>query len=61
MSVYYGYVFLGDVGADLIMPRRVEPDHISPPRSILGDGLFSVPELVVVLLRRILGWRVLNK
>ena len=30
------------------MPLGVEPDHIPPPISLLGDGLLSVLELVVV-------------
>ena len=41
-------VGLGDVGADLIIPRRVEKDHHSPPISLHGDCLLSVLELVVV-------------
>ena len=47
--VYHALEFLGDVGSGLIIPRRVEPGHISPPRSLLGgDGLLSVLELVIV-------------
>ena len=47
----YIYVYKSksnDVDADLIIPWRVEPDHISPPRSLLGDDLLSELELFVV-------------
>ena len=40
--------FIGNVGVNLIIPWRVEPDHSSPLRSLLGDGLLSVLELVAV-------------
>ena len=48
VPVQHGRELLGNVGANLVVPWRVEPDHISLPGPLLSCRLLDVLELVVV-------------
>ena len=48
VSVQHGQELLGNVGANLVVPWRVEPGHISLPGPLLSCRLFNVLELLVM-------------